>query len=121
MFRFGVTGGLMSALVAASYWVVATVFGVEPMLSLTLNYLAFTALGYVLHSRWSFKGYGDRDRPGLRGLKFLAVNSFGFLINQGFIWFLVKHLGGPIWWSVIPILFVTPLVTFSLNRHWVFS
>ena len=83
--------------------------------------VAFTALGYVLHSRWSFKGYGDRDRPGLRGLKFLAVNSFGFLINQGFIWFLVKHLGGPIWWSVIPILFVTPLVTFSLNRHWVFS
>jgi putative flippase GtrA len=121
MFRFGVTGGLLSVLVAAGYWALATFFGVEPMLSLTINYLAFTALGYVLHSRWSFKGHGSRDRAGLRGLRFLAVNSFGFLLNQFFIWYLLKHLGGPVWWSVIPILFVTPLVTFSLNRRWVFG
>ncbi|HEX9964261.1 MAG TPA: GtrA family protein [Allosphingosinicella sp.] len=119
--RFGLTGGFMSVLVAAGYWAGATLLGIEPMLSLTINYLAFTALGYVLHSRWSFKGHGARDRAGLRALRFLAVNSFGFLLNQFFIWLLVKHLQGPIWWSVIPILFVTPLVTFSLNRRWVFA
>jgi hypothetical protein len=33
----------------------------------------------------------------------------------------VKYLAGPVWWSVIPIVFVTPLVTFSLNRRWVFG
>jgi len=121
MVRFGITGGLMSVLVAAGYWAVATFLRVEPMLSLTLNYLAFTMLGYALHSRWSFKGHGARDRSTLRKFRFLAVNSFGFLLNQAFIWYLVKHLHGPIWWSVIPILFVTPLVTFSLNRHWVFG
>jgi putative flippase GtrA len=121
MIRFGITGGLMSVLVAAGYWALATLAGVEPMLSLTLNYLAFTMLGYVLHSRWSFKGHGARDRATLRKFRFLAVNSFGFLLNQLFIWYLVKHLHGPVWWSVIPILFVTPLVTFSLNRRWVFG
>ncbi len=121
MIRFGITGGLMSVLVAAGYWVVATVFGVEPMLSLTLNYLAFTMLGYALHSRWSFKGHGARDRATLRKFRFLAVNSLGFLLNQFFVWYLVKHLHGPVWWSVLPILFVTPLVTFSLNRKWVFG
>jgi putative flippase GtrA len=108
-------------LVAAGYWAVAALMEVEPLLSLTLNYLAFTPLGYVLHSRFSFKGHGRRDRAGIRKLRFLAINSFGFLLNQFFVWYLVKHLGGPIWWSVIPILFVTPLVTFSVQRRWVFG
>ena len=30
-------------------------------------------------------------------------------------------LAGPWWWPLFPILFVTPLVTFSLNRLWVFA
>jgi putative flippase GtrA len=120
MIRFGVTGGLLSVLVAGGYWAVATVVDVEPMLSLTLNYLAFTPLGYVLHSRWSFKGHGPSERGGVRKLRFFVINTSGFVLNQFFVWYLVKHLGGPVWWSVIPILFVTPLVTFSLQRQWVF-
>jgi putative flippase GtrA len=61
--RFGMTGVLLTLLVAGGYWIAADVFGVEPMLSMTLNYLVFTALGYVLHSRFSFKGHGARDNP----------------------------------------------------------
>jgi putative flippase GtrA len=123
MIRFGLTGGLLSLLVAGGYWTVAALIEVEPMLSLTLNYLAFTPLGYILHSRFSFKGHGSRDqaRAGMRKLRFFVINTFGFVLNQFFVWYLVKHLGGPIWWSVIPILFVTPLVTFSVQRQWVFS
>jgi putative flippase GtrA len=49
------------------------------------------------------------------------VNTLGFLLNQLFVWLLVHQLGGPTWWPVIPIIFVTPLVTFSLNRRWVFA
>jgi len=30
-------------------------------------------------------------------------------------------LGGPPWWAVIPMVFVTPLATFYLNRQWVFA
>ncbi len=119
--RFGLTGGLLTLLVAGGYWIVADVFGVEPMLSMTLNYLVFTALGYVLHSRFSFRGHGARDRAGQRTARFFTVNTAGFLANQLFIWLLVKHLGGPVWWSVIPIVLVTPILTFSLNRRWVFA
>ena len=121
MVRFGLTGGLLTLLVAGGYWIAADLFGVEPMLSMTLNYLAFTGLGYLLHSRWSFRGHGSRDRPAMRTARFFTVNTAGFLLNQLFVWFLVKHLGGPVWWSVIPIVLVTPLVTFSLNRRWVFG
>jgi putative flippase GtrA len=119
--RFGLTGVLLTLLVAGGYWILADVFGVEPMLSMTINYLVFTCLGYVLHSRFSFRGHGERDRPHVRTVRFFTVNTAGFLANQFFIWLLVKHLGGPVWWSVIPIVFVTPLLTFSLNRRWVFA
>ena len=121
MVRFGLTGGLLTLLVAGGYWLVATAFGVEPMLALTLNYLVFTALGYVLHSNFSFRGHGARDRVAARTIRFFTVNTLGFLLNQVFVWVLVKQLGGPVWWSVIPIVLVTPLVTFSLQRQWVFD
>jgi putative flippase GtrA len=121
MVRFGLTGGLLTLLVAGGYWIVAELLGVEPMLSMTLNYLVFTGLGYVLHSRFSFKGHGARDNAPVRTFRFFTVNTLGFLLNQFFIWLLVKHLGGPVWWSVVPIVLVTPLVTFSLNRRWVFG
>ena len=119
--RFGLTGGLLTVLVAGGYWIVADVFGVEPMLSMTLNYLVFTGLGYLLHSRFSFRGHGARDNAPVRTARFFTVNTLGFLLNQLFIWVLVKQMGGPTWWPVIPILFVTPLVTFALNRRWVFG
>ena len=119
--RFGLTGVLLTLLVAGGYWILADVFGVEPMVSMTVNYLVFTALGYVLHSRFSFRGHGSRDNARARTIRFFTVNTSGFLANQFFIWLLVKHLGGPVWWSVIPIVLVTPLLTFSLNRRWVFA
>jgi putative flippase GtrA len=119
--RFGLTGGLLTVLVAAGYWLVAEQLGVEPMLSMTLNYLVFTGLGYLLHSRWSFKGHGSRDNPGARTVRFFTVNTIGFLTNQFFVWLLVRQLDGPTWWPVIPVVFVTPLLTFALNRKWVFG
>jgi len=119
--RFGLTGVLLTLLVAAGYWIAATELRIEPMLAFTLNFLVFTGLGYILHSRFSFRGHGARDNPGQRTVRFFAVNSLGFLTSQFFIWLLIKQLGGPVWWSLIPIVFVTPLLTFSLNRWWVFA
>jgi len=121
LLRFGLTGGLLTVLVAGGYWLLATFAGVEPMLSLTLNFLVFTALGYVLHSRFSFRGHGARDRAHVRTLRFLTVNTIGFLANQFFVWLLVRELGGPTWGPVVPIVLVTPLLTFALNRRWVFA
>jgi putative flippase GtrA len=119
--RFALTGGLLTILVAGGYWLVATLLHVEPMLSLTLNFVVFTGLGYLLHSRFSFRGHGSRDNATARTARFFTVNVIGFLANQFFVWLLVKQLGGPTWWPVLPILFVTPLLTFALNRRWVFA
>jgi putative flippase GtrA len=119
--RYAVAGAIITVLVAASYWAVADLLGVDPMLSLALVFLFFTAVSYVTHGAYSFRGHGGRDRQHVRAARFLVTNLIGFATNQFFVWFLVKYLGGPTWWPVIPILFVTPLVTFALNRRWVFG
>jgi putative flippase GtrA len=119
--RFGLAGVALTVGVAAGYWLLATFLHVEPMLSLTLNYVVFTGIGYLTHSRFSVRGYGSRDNEAVRTFRFLMVNGIGFLVNQFFVWLLVKQLDGPTWWPVLPIIFVTPLVTFALNRRWVFA
>ena len=53
--------------------------------------------------------------------RFFAINVLGFLVNQGFIWLLVKQLDGPTWWPTIPMVFVTPLLTFWLHRRFVYA
>lgn len=119
--RFGLSGGLLTLLVALSYWVIARFFAVDPMLSMTMVYLFFTGIGYLLHSRFSFAGHGARDQVHRRTIRFFIVNTLGFATNQFFVWWLTKYLGGALWWPTIPIIFVTPVITFTLNRRWVFG
>lgn len=119
--RYGFAGIVITILFSAAYWAVADLLGVDPMLSLTIVFIVFTALSYFAHGAFSFKGHGGRDRPHVRATRFLAVNITGFALNQFFVWLLVKQLDGPTWWPIIPFLLVTPWVTFLLHRKWVFA
>jgi putative flippase GtrA len=119
--RYALAGVVITVLVAASYWAVAEFLNVDPMLSLTLVFLFFTGVSYVTHGAYSFRGHGGRDRTHVRASRFLVINVLGFVTNQFFVWLLVKQFGGPTWWPVIPIIFVTPLLTFTLHRRWVFA
>lgn len=119
--RYAFAGFVITLLVAASYWAIAEFLHVDPMLSLTVVFLFFTAVSYVTHGAFSFRGHGSRDRHHVRAPRFLLINILGFCTNQFFVWLLVKQLDGPTWWPVIPIIFVTPLLTFALHRKWVFA
>ncbi len=119
--RFGVSGGLLTLFVAGGYWAVATLLHVDPNLSLLLVFVVAAVLGYVLHSEFSFRGHGARDRAHIRTFRFVVTTTLGFVANQFFVWLLVKQMGGPTWWPVIPIVFVSPILTFTLNRRWVFG
>ena len=118
--RFGLVGGFVTALGAAAY-LVAALAGVAPLLANVLAYVVAMASGYVLHSRVSFRGHGSRDNPAQRTLRFVTVSLISFGLNSLFVWTMTEPLRLPVWTPVIPMLFVTPLVTFTLNRRWVFA
>ena len=121
LLRFGMVGGFVTALGVAAYWIPATFMGVPPLLANLLGYAVAVAFGYVLHSKVSFRGHGSRDNPGQRTFRFIVVSLVSLGLNSLFVGVLTGPLDGPTWWPVIPMLFVTPLVTFSLNRQWVFG
>jgi putative flippase GtrA len=119
--RFGLVGGFVTLVGGAVYYFPATYMGVEPLLSNLMAYAVAMALGYVLHSSVSFKGHGRRDRPATRTGRFVIVSLVSLALNSLWVWLFTGLLDGPTWWPLIPMLFVTPAVTFALNRQWVFG
>ena len=121
LLRYGFAGLAITLAVAGSYWAITDLLGVGPMISFTIVFIVFSGISYVTHGEYSFRGHGERDQHHIRMSRFLAVNVLGYLVNQGFIWVLVKQLDGPTWWPTIPMVFVTPLITFTLHRRFVYS
>lgn len=127
LIRYAFAGFAITLAVAGSYWAISEFLSVDPMISFTIVFLFFSGISYVTHGAFSFKDHGARgtldNKMGhhVRMGRFLAVNILGYVVNQGFIWVLVKHLHGPTWWPTIPMIFATPLLTFSLHRRFVYS
>jgi putative flippase GtrA len=91
-----------------------------PVVAVLIAFLVAVSIGFVLHSRWSFRGHGKAEDHAMK-VKFLAVQGSGFLLNEAFTWVLTGPLvHGPTWWPLVPAIFVTPLATFALNRQLVF-
>ena len=118
--RFGLVGGFVTALGAAVY-LVAVYAGVPPLIANLLNYLVGMATGFVLHSKVSFRGHGSRDDPVKRSGRFIVVSLISLALNSFFVWVMTGPLGWPLWSPVLTMIFVVPIVTFTLQRRWVFG
>src|SRR5690348_2854419 len=117
--RFAIVGFSLAALYSAIYWYLAT-YVMTPVLAVVIAFLVAVSIGFVLHSRWSFRGHGKREDRNMK-IKFFAVQGSGFLLNEAFTWVLTGPMNGPTWWPLVPAIFVTPLATYMLNRQWVFG
>jgi putative flippase GtrA len=118
--RYAVTGGLATIVNIAVYWVLAA-GGMDPNLAWAFGYVAAVIVGYVVHSRWSFRGHGRRDNLARTGGRFVLVSLVSFGLNQLWVWLLVQRLDLPLWSPYPLVLGVTPFVVFVLNRRWVFG
>ena len=121
--RFGVSGGLSTLIYSAVYlpltaWVLPREWAVA---AVPPAFLVAVTAGFFLHSQWSFRGHGTRDAGGRQHLKFLAVQGIGLLLNALFTWVTTAVLHQPAWAALIPVVLITPLATFVLNRQWVFG
>jgi putative flippase GtrA len=117
--RFVVSGAFVTALGVGVYALVALVFRWHPQLGNFLAYVVAVASGYVMHSQWSFRGHGGDRTHGTR-LRFIIVSLISYALNSLWVWLLFTHLHWGRAAPIVPMLFVTPAVTFVLNRQWVF-
>ena len=118
--RYALTGGLASVVNIGVYWVLAA-RGMDPNLAWTAGFVAAVIVGYIVHSRWSFRGHGRRDNLARTGGRFVIVSLVSFALNQLWVWLLVRQMELPLWAPYPLVLGVTPLVIFALNRRWVFG
>jgi putative flippase GtrA len=117
--RFVVSGAFVTALGVGVYAIVALVLRWHPQLGNFLAYVVAVVTGYVMHSRWSFRGHGSERTHGTK-VRFAAVSLISYVLNTLWVWLLFTrlHLGRAA--PIAPMLFITPAVTFTLNRYWVF-
>ena len=116
--RFIVSGALVTALGVGVYAFVALLLGWHPQIANVLAYLVAMATGYVMHSCWSFRDHGRRTRS--TGVKFVIVSLISLALNSSWVFLFTGPLGLSPAWPILPMLFVTHAVTFTLNRQWVF-
>lgn len=121
--RFGIAGLLSTLIYSAVYLPLsAYVFAREhAVYAVPFAFVVAVTAGFFLHSAWSFRGHGERDTSGRQHMKFVVVQLFGLVLNAGFTWVLTALLHQPNWVPLIPIVTITPLATFALNRQWVFG
>jgi putative flippase GtrA len=119
LLRFLISGAIVTLLGVGVYAIVALVLGWHPQLGNLLAYLVAMGTGYVAHSRWSFRDHGTRTRS--TAVRFVIVSVVSYALNSLWVALITGPLGlGPAW-PILPMLFVTPAVTFVLNRYWVFG
>ena len=117
--RFGITGAFVTALGVVVYVLVVRLLGLHPQIGNVLAYVTAMATGYLMHSSWSFRDHGG-ERTHATKVKFVLVSLISYALNAFWVWLLFSHLGLGNLAPIVPMLFVTPLVTFVLNRQWVF-
>src|SRR5579872_6639194 len=69
--RFAIVGFALAALYSAIYWYLAT-YVMPPLVAVLIAFLVSVSIGFVLHSRWSFRGHGQREDNRLK-IRFLLV------------------------------------------------
>jgi putative flippase GtrA len=117
--RFAISGAFVTALGVTVYSLVALVLRWNPQLGNALSYLVGVTVGYFIHSRWSFRDHGSQ-RTHATKFRFITVSVISFALNSFWVWLLYSHLNWGRAAPIVPMLFATPLVTFTLNRQWVF-
>ena len=117
--RFIISGATVTALGVGVYALVALGLRWHPQLGNLLAYVVAMATGYWMHSRWSFRDHGG-ERTSTTRVRFVIVSLISYALNSFWVWLATETFGLDPAWPILPMLFVTPAVTFLLNRQWVF-
>ena len=108
--RFVFVGGLLTGLVSVIYLILASYFGLHHSVSILAATVIASCFGYFLHSMFTFRGYGNRDRPADRFARFITTNLFGYSINAVAVYVMIDFAKLPVWSPIIIFTLFTPIM-----------
>ncbi|WP_300975146.1 GtrA family protein [Sphingomonas sp. LHG3406-1] len=115
-----IIAGLLVTQFAALIYSVLVLQHISPYLANVGSTACGLVAGYTIHSRWSFKG-GRKDSETLQLGRFLTASAVAFAINNFWIWLTIRQFGLPPLAPVPLMMAATPVLSFLLNRYWVFK
>ncbi|MCU6454652.1 GtrA family protein [Sphingomonas sp. A2-49] len=123
MVRFAIVGGLSTLIYSAVYlpltiWIFPRAHAVY---AVPFAFAVAVTAGYVMHSRWSFRGHGSGHRSRWQQAQFVAVQGTGMALNALVTWIGTAQLGLPAWAPLLPAVGLATILTFILNRWLVFA
>jgi putative flippase GtrA len=118
LLRFAVAG-LGVTLFSAAIYSFVVYAGVIPLAANVVSHGFGMALGYAVHSRWSFNADTEGGERGMI-VRFLVASAFAFLLNSCWVWIAIDVLRLPPLAPLPAMVVLTPLCSFILNRTWVF-
>ena len=123
LIRFGIAGGISTLIYAAVYlpltsWVFARE---DAVYAVPFAFAVAVTAGFFLHSRWSFRGHGQRAAGGRQQAGFVLVQGSGMALNALITWIGTALFGLPAWVPLLPAVALATIVTFVLNRWLVFG
>ena len=116
--RFVVAGMAVTLFSAAIYTALVHV-GLAPLAANLVSHGCGMAVGYTVHSRWSFNADTDGGERAMI-VRFLVASGFAFLLNSCWVWLAIDAMGLPPLAPLPAMVVLTPLCSFILNRTWVF-
>jgi putative flippase GtrA len=120
--RFGIAGGISSVVYSLVYLpLTAYVFPPrQAVAAVPFAFVVAVVVGFFLHSRWSFKGH--TKAPGAsQHVKFVIVQGSGLALNALITWIGTALLHLHPWVPLVPAVFLAAIMSFVLNRLWVFN
>ena len=116
--RFVVAGAFVTALSAAVYSLAAVMLRMEPVAAAVVGHIAGVLAGFRIHAHWTFR---RPNSPGFdENLRFVIASLSPLALNACWAFLLVNRAGLGSWAPIVPMVMVTPLLTFAINRAWVF-
>jgi len=117
--RFAIGGFGVTVFAVGVYAGFATLLHVHPLVANVISYAAGFIASYTVHSRWSF-GADRKGEEGTTLLRFVVASGIAFTLNSFWVWLTTIALHLPPLAPVPAMMLLTPLLSFLLNRYWVF-
>lgn len=122
--KFGITGGLNTAVDVAVYFILLNAFGINKYIAQPFGYIAGTLNSYIVNRKWTFNSSSKFFSPTL--IKFIIVNAVALTVGQIVLWVcsdLIGLDGTDLKRALckLIVVFFTIVINFTGSRFWVFK
>ena len=119
--KFASVGVVATGVHAIVYAVIGAVL--EPMLANLIAFFVAFLFSYLGHFLWTFRDQTqgrEVHKAFVYQFRFLLVALSGLLLNSLAVWVVTQWLQIDYLYAIGPMVFVVPLVTFTLAKGWAF-